>query len=317
MRVIWDSIAELLGKRDKKAGDLYNAQEIQSRTLFQQSYMQFKHNKLAVVGLVIIFVLLFIAFATIIIDLVTNNSIYNTFVVGQNLSKRLETPTWQHPFGCDEFGRDLLVRILWGARLSLFIGLAAILLSLVTGGPLGMIAAYYGGKVDNIIMRLMDVLLAVPYMLLAMAIVAALGTSTRNLLIALAVPGIAKYARIARAAVLTEKDKEYVEAMKAVGASDMKILFAYILPNAFAPILVQVTLGIGDSILAVAGLSFLGIGVQPPAPEWGAILTSARTYMRDAWHISVFPGLFLIITVIAFNMFGDGLRDAMDPKLKR
>ena len=292
-------------------------QEPMTRTLFQQSFLQFKQNKLAVLGLIILAALVFIALATIVVDLVTNNSFYNEYVTGQNLELRLSGPSAQHPFGCDEFGRDLLLRILWGTRLSLFIGLVAILMSLVVGGYFGLIAGYYGGRVDSIIMRLMDVLLAVPYMLLAMAIVAALGTSTKNLLIALAVPGIAKYARIARAAVLTEKDKEYVEAMKAVGASDMKILFRYILPCAFAPILVQVTLGIGDSILAIAGLSFLGIGVQPPAAEWGAILTSARTYMRDAWHISVFPGLFLIITVVACNLFGDGLRDAMDPKLKR
>ncbi|MFR2692156.1 MAG: ABC transporter permease [Enterocloster bolteae] len=185
------------------------------------------------------------------------------------------------------------------------------------GSPLRHDSRVLRGKTDNAIMRVMDVLLAVPYMLLAMAIVAALGTSTFNLLLALAVSGIAKYARIARAAVLTVKDSEFVEAARAVGASDGTILFQYILPNALAPILVQVSLGIGDSILAVAGLSYLGLGVQPPQPEWGAILTTARTYMRDAWHISVFPGLFLILAVIAFNLFGDGLRDALDPKLKR
>lgn len=209
------------------------------------------------------------------------------------------------------------MRILWGTKLSFAIGVVAIALSVLMGAPFGMIAAFYGGKTDNAIMRVMDVLLAVPYMLLAMAIVAALGTSTFNLLLALAVSGIAKYARIARAAVLTVKDSEFVEAARAVGASDGTILFQYILPNALAPILVQVSLGIGDSILAVAGLSYLGLGVQPPQPEWGAILTTARTYMRDAWHISVFPGLFLIVAVIAFNLFGDGLRDALDPKLKR
>lgn len=289
----------------------------QARTLFQQSVIQFKHNKLAVAGLVVIALMVAIVLVTMVIDLVTGNAIYNEYVTGQELELRLAHPSSRHIFGCDEFGRDLLLRLLWGTKLSLFIGLAAILMSLVIGGPLGMIAAYYGGRTDNIIMRFMDVLLAVPYMLLAMAIVAALGTSTVNLLIALAVPSIAKYARIARAAILTEKDKEYVEAARAVGAGDFRILFGYILPNAFAPILVQVTLGIGDSILAVAGLSYLGLGVQPPQPEWGAILTSARTYMRDAWHISVFPGLFLIIAVIAFNVFGDGLRDALDPKLKR
>ncbi len=288
-----------------------------SLSLFQQSFIQFKHNKMAVLGLVIMMMLFAIALGTIVVDLVTNYSFYNEHVTGQDLANRLQKPSLQHIFGCDEVGRDLLLRVLWGTRLSLFIGLIAIAIATVIGGFFGMLAGYYGGKIDSIIMRCMDVLLAIPYMLLAMAIVAALGTSTRNLLIALAVPNIAKFARIARAAILTEKDNEYVEAMKAVGASNLKILFSYILPNAVAPILVQVTLGIGDSILAVAGLSFLGIGVQPPAAEWGAILTAARIYMRDAWHISVFPGLFLIITVIAFNLFGDGLRDAIDPKLKR
>lgn len=288
-----------------------------SLSLFQQSFIQFKHNKMAVLGLIIMLILFAIALGTIVVDLVTNYSFYNEHVTGQDLANRLQKPSMEHIFGCDEVGRDLLLRVLWGTRLSLFIGLIAIAIATVVGGFFGMLAGYYGGKVDSIIMRCMDVLLAIPYMLLAMAIVAALGTSTRNLLIALAVPNIAKFARIARAAILTEKDNEYVEAMKAVGAGNLKILFSYILPNAVAPILVQVTLGIGDSILAVAGLSFLGIGVQPPAAEWGAILTAARIYMRDAWHISVFPGLFLIITVVAFNLFGDGLRDAIDPKLKR
>lgn len=294
-----------------------NSEDVKSLSMFQQSWRQFKRNKMAVVGLVFVCILIFIALGTIIIDIVTNNEVYNKYVVAQDLMNRLAKPSAEHIFGCDELGRDLFFRVIWGTRLSLFIGLVAILMATVVGGFLGLISGYFGGVIDSVVMRLMDVLLAIPYMLLAMAIVAALGTSTQNLLIALAVPNIAKYARIARAAVLTEKDKEYVEAMRANGAGDFKILFKYILPNAFAPILVQVTLGIGDSILAVAGLSFLGIGVQPPSAEWGAILTTARTYMRDAMHVSVFPGAMLIITVMAFNLFGDGLRDAMDPKLKR
>ena len=294
-----------------------NTGEITSLSMFQQSWIQFKRNKTAVVGMIVVGILILISFGTIIVDIVTKNAIYEKYVVAQDLTLRLAKPSAEHIFGCDELGRDLFFRVLWGTRLSLFIGLAAILIATVIGGFLGLIAGYYGGVTDSIVMRLMDVLLAIPYMLLAMAIVAALGTSTQNLLIALAVPNIAKYARIARAAVLTEKDKEYVEAMRANGAGNFRILFKYILPNAFAPILVQVTLGIGDSILAVAGLSFLGIGVQPPSAEWGAILTTARTYMRDAMHVSIFPGAMLVITVMVFNLFGDGLRDAMDPKLKR
>ena len=289
-------------------------QEEKVRSLWKQSLIQFKHNRLAVAGFVIILLFIVVILATIGIDLATNYAFYDEYIVKQDLTLRLAKPSLAHPFGCDEFGRDLLLRILWGTKLSMAIGVVAISLSVIMGAPFGMIAAFYGGKVDNVIMRVMDVLLAVPYMLLAMAIVAALGTSTVNLLLALAVSGIAKYAR---AVVLTVKDSEFVEAARAVGASDATILFKYILPNALAPILVQISLGIGDSILAVAGLSYLGLGVQPPQPEWGAILTTARTYMRDAWHISVFPGLFLILAVIAFNLFGDGLRDALDPKLKR
>ena len=291
-------------------------QDEKVRSLWKQSVIQFKHNRLAVVGLVIIVLFIVTILTPLAVDQITNYSFYNEYILKQDLSLRLAKPSLAHPFGCDEFGRDLLLRILWGTKLSFAIGVVAIALSVIMGAPFGMIAAFYGGKTDNAIMRVMDVLLAVPYMLLAMAIVAALGTSTFNLLLALAVSGIAKYARIARAAVLTVKDSEFVEAARAVGASDGTILFQYILPNALAPILVQVSLGIGDSILAVA-VKGVGVCFRPPQPEWGAILTTARTYMRDAWHISVFPGLFLILAVIAFNLFGDGLRDALDPKLKR
>ena len=287
------------------------------RSLWGEAWRRFKKNRLAMIGMYFILALVIIAIATIIIDAVTGKSIYLNYVVKQDLRGRLQGPSLAHPFGLDEFGRDMLLRMLWAVRYSLFMGTVAIIISCIFGGLLGAFAGYYGKTADNIIMRIMDILLAIPSMLLAIAIVAALGTSTFNLLLALAVSGIAKYARIARAAVLTVKDSEFVEAARAVGASDGTILFQYILPNALAPILVQVSLGIGDSILAVAGLSYLGLGVQPPQPEWGAILTTARTYMRDAWHISVFPGLFLILAVIAFNLFGDGLRDALDPKLKR
>lgn len=292
-------------------------EKMEQRTLFQQAVRQFKHNKMAVLGLVIIMILATIVIGTIVIDIVTDNRIYEEYVLKDDLNLRLDEPSKEHPFGCDELGRDLFFRVIWGARLSLTIGIAAIMLSVLIGAPFGIISGYYGGKIDNIIMRFMDVLLSVPYIILAMAIVAALGKSTVNLLIALSISGIAKYARIARAAVMTVKDNEYVEAARAMGANDFTIMFKYILPNALAPILVQLSLGIGDSILAVAGLSFLGLGVQFPKPEWGAILTSARTYMLRAWHVSIFPGIALIISVIAFNLFGDGLRDALDPKLKR
>lgn len=291
--------------------------EGQARTPFQQSIKQFMKNRLAVAGLIAVIALFSVAFGTIVIDFATNYAIYDKYVAGQDLTQRLAPPSAKHIFGCDEFGRDLFVRILWGTKYSLFIGIGSLLLSLIIGAPFGMVAGFYGRNIDNIIMRVMDVILAVPSMLLAMAIVAALGTSNVNLLIALSVSGIARFARIARASVMTVKENDYIESARAIGAGDVEILFKYILPNALAPNLVQVSLGVGNSILLVAGLSYLGLGVQPPQPEWGAILTSAKIYMRAAWHISVFPGIFLIIAVVAFNLFGDGLRDALDPKLKR
>ena len=286
------------------------------RTLFEQAWIQFKYNRRAMLGLAIIVVLFLIVAGTILTDLVTHEEVYNNYVVKQNLYMKLKGPSLEHPLGCDEFGRDMLFRILWGTKYSLLLGFCAVTLALLIGGPLGMIAGFYGGKTDNVIMRIMDVFMACPFILLAMAIVAALGASTVNLLIALGVSGMASFSRVTRAAVMSVKDKEFVESARAVGANDFVILIKYILPNSMAPILVQLTLRIGSSILHVAGLSYIGLGVQPPIPEWGAILTAAKVYMRDAWHISVFPGLFLVITVVAFNLFGDGLRDALDPRLK-
>jgi peptide/nickel transport system permease protein len=288
-----------------------------ARTPFEQSLNQFKKNKLAVAGFFVIVLLFAVAAGTIAVDFATNYAFYTKYITGQELSRRLAKPSLGHIFGCDEFGRDLFLRILWGTKYSLFIGIGSIVLSLLMGAPFGMIAGYYGGRIDNAIMRVMDVILAVPFMLLAMAIVAALGTSTINLLIALSVSNIARFARIARASVMTVKEDEYIEAARAIGAGDLEILLKYLLPNSLSPNLVQVSLGVGNSILLVAGLSYLGLGVQPPHPEWGTILTTAKIYMRDAWHISVFPGAFLVIAVIAFNLFGDGLRDALDPKLKK
>lgn len=300
-------------KKERAAAELTS----HDRTLFQQAWIQFKYNRRAMFGLAVIVLLLLMVLITIIIDISTNNSVYNELVLSQHLENKLAAPSAKHVLGCDEFGRDLLFRLIWGTKYSLLIGFCAVSFSLLTGGILGMIAGFYGGRVDNVIMRIMDIFMACPFILLAMAIVAALGASTLNLLIALGVSGMASSSRVSRAAVMSVRDKEFVESARAVGASDLTILFKYILPNAMAPILVQFTLSIGSSILHVAGLSYIGLGIQPPTPEWGAILTAAKTYMRDAWHISVFPGLVILITVVAFNLFGDGLRDALDPKLKR
>lgn len=292
----------------------------ESRTLWQESWIRFKRNRMAIAGLSLIIILIAVSIGTIVVDIVDGRNIYNKYVVRQNLENRLKKPSLDNIFGifgCDEFGRSLLFRMIWGTRYSLFVGVMAIAIATICGGLIGAIAGYYGGVIDNTLMRIMDVFLAIPSMVLAIAVVAALGTSMINLLISIAVPQIPRFSRIVRASVMSVRDKEFIEATRSVGAGDFTLITEYILPNALAPIIVQATLGTANAILAIAGLSYLGLGIQPPIPEWGAILTSAKMYMRDAWHISVIPGLGIMITILALNLFGDGLRDALDPKLKK
>ncbi len=286
------------------------------RTLSAETWRRFKKNKLALSGMIVLLALVLIALSTIVIDLVTDNAIYNNKVIKQNLRLRLQGPSKDHIFGLDEFGRDIFMRMIWAVRYSLFMGTIAIALSTIVGVILGSIAGYYGKVTDNIIMRFMDVLLAIPSMLLATAIVAALGTSLTNVLIAIAISYVPTFARTVRASVLTIKDQEFIEATRAIGASDLRIIFKYILPNSMAPLIVQATLGVAGAILSIAGLSFLGLGIQPPTPEWGSMLSSARSYIREGWHITVIPGLGIMITILALNVMGDGLRDALDPRLK-
>lgn len=292
------------------------SEENKKRTLWEETWRRFRKNKMAMLGMYFVIALAVIAAATIIIDLATNQSFYLNHVVKQDLRGRLQPPSIAHPFGLDEFGRDMLLRMIWGTRYSLFMGTIAITISCVIGGVLGAISGFYGKVVDNIIMRAMDVLLAIPSMLLAIAIVAALGTSLVNLLLAIAIAYVPTFARTVRASVLTVKDQEFIEAARAIGCSDRRIIFKYVIPNALAPIIVQFTLGVAGAILSIAGLSFLGLGIQPPTPEWGAMLSNARSYMRDSWHVTVIPGMGILLTILALNMVGDGLRDALDPKLK-
>lgn len=300
---------------EKQTGNIVT-NGINSRSLWAEAWLRFKRNRVAVAGLIFVAFLIVVSIATLVLDLVTSNEIYNAYVVKQNLSLKLAPPSAEHIFGCDEYGCDILFRLIWGTRYSLFIGVVSIAIALVGGGILGSIAGFYGGKVDQIIMRVMDVFLSIPSMVMAIAIVSALGTGMTNLLFSIAVPQIPRLARIVRASVMSVKDREFVEAARSVGAGDFEIILKYIIPNALSPIIVQASLSVGAAILSIAGLSFLGIGVQPPAPEWGSILNAARTYMRDAWHISVIPGLMIMITVLSLNVAGDGLRDALDPKLK-
>lgn len=230
---------------------------------------------------------------------------------------RLAPPgTTGHWLGTDEFGRDMLSRLLWGARVSLFVGISATLIALILGSGLGLVAGIVGGKIDMLIMRLIDILMAFPYFLLAIAIIAAFGPGLLNGMLAVAVVNIPVFARIVRGTVLSIREMEYVEAAKALGASSCRISYCHILRNALAPIIVTGTLNVGWMITASAGLSFLGLGVQPPTSDWGTMLSNSRQYMNVAPHVAAFPGLAIFSTVLGFNLLGDGLRDALDPRLK-
>ena len=288
-----------------------------ARTLWQEVRLRFSRNKSAMLGMYILIALVAISIATIVIDVVTQNSFYDSVVVHQELSQKLDGPSLEHLFGCDEFGRDELIRMLWGTRYSLSLGMLSILLASLVGGFFGAISGYYGGMLDNVIMRVMDVLLAIPYMLLAIAVASSLGNSLFNLALSIGIPEIPGFARIMRASVMTVKDKDFVEAARASGASQPRILLKYIVPNCFAPIIVQFSLSVANSILNIAGLSYIGLGISPPTPEWGAMLNSARDYIRDAWHVTIIPGLGIMTAVLSLNLFGDGIRDAFDPNMKR
>ena len=281
------------------------------RSQWLEVWRRLKRNKMAVLGLVILIILVLLAvFANVIAN-------YDNVVIKQNLSQRLQAPSAAHWLGTDEFGRDIFARLVHGTRVSLQVGIIAVGISIVIGGILGAIAGYYGGKLDNIIMRIMDIFLAVPSILLAIAIVSALGPSILNLMLAISISSVPSYARIVRASVLSIRDQEFIEAAKAIGASNTRIIFRHIIPNSLAPVIVQATLGVASAILSTAGLSFIGLGIQPPAPEWGSMLSGGRQYLRYAWWVTTFPGVPIMITILSLNLLGDGLRDALDPRLKQ
>ena len=274
-------------------------------------WRQFKKNKGAMVGMVVLILLLI---ATLVSPLIWD---YDTQILGMNPRARLIKPCLEHPFGTDHMGRSVLARIAYGTRYSLIIGFGSVAISAVFGISLGAIAGYYGGKLENIIMRFVELFMMIPNMLLTIVIVAVTGVSLRNLVISFGLATIPTFARNARAAVMTVMGNEYIEAAKALGVRDGTIIATHILPNALSPILVQATTRLGGCIVGAAGFSFLGLGVPIPTPEWGAMLSDAKTHMRDYPHLILFPGLAIFITVLAVNMIGDGLRDAFDPKLKR
>jgi peptide/nickel transport system permease protein len=235
----------------------------------------------------------------------------------QELSRRLEGPSWAHPFGLDELGRDILSRLLSGARISLMVGIAVVSVSSIVGMFLGSIAGYFGGLVDDLISRVVDVLMAFPGILLAIALVAVLGPSLTNVVLALSIIGWVGYARLVRGQAMRAREFEFVQAARALGAGAPRVVLRHVLPTAFPAVVVQATLGMAGAIIAEAALSFLGLGVQPPTPSWGTMLDAGRSHLFDAPHLTIFPGLAIAALVLGFNFLGDGLRDRVDPKLAR
>ncbi len=278
-------------------------------------WFYFSRNKGAVIGLFVFLIILFVA-------------IFAPFVAPHNPSAQnrelLLMPTvfqegggWGHVLGTDAVGRDILSRLIYGARFSLFIGLVVVTLSVVSGVLIGLVAGYFRGKVDTFIMRIMDIILAFPSLLLALVLVAVLGPGLLNAMIAISLVNQPHFVRLTRAAVMAEKSKDYVVGSQVAGAGTLRLMFLTILPNCLAPLIVQATLAFSAAILDAAALGFLGMGAQPPTPEWGTMLAEAREFIQRAWWVVTFPGLAILITVLAINLMGDGLRDALDPKLKR
>ncbi len=272
-------------------------------------WIRMKRNRLAMVGLVIIIIL--------IITAIFADYIAPYGYAEQNLANQYQTPNAEHWFGTDELGRDIFSRVVYGSRVSLRVGFISVSISMTIGVAIGAITGYYGGKIDNILMRFIDIVQALPDILLAIAIMAALGPGLTNLMVAVGIAAIPGYARLVRSSVLSLRDQEFVEAARANGSSDARIILKHIIPNCMAPIIVQATLGVAYAIINAAGLSFIGLGLEPPTPEWGAMLSGGRAYIRDYPHMTLFPGLAIVLTILALNLLGDGLRDALDPKLKR
>jgi len=277
----------------------------------QELWHRFLKNKTGVIGLCIFLLIVLIAlFAPLIAD-------YETSVVQFDVPNRLTPPGAGHILGTDEMGRDLFGRLVHGARISLVIGIASICISLLIGGFLGAIAGFFGGKADNVIMRCMDVFLCLPDVLLALAIIATFGVSQTNLIISIGLAFTPRMSRVVRAAVMSVRSNEYVEAARSIGAKNSRIISKHVLINCVGPIIVQVTLYVANAILTISALSFIGLGIQAPTPEWGNMLASGRAYMRDHAYLVVAPGMAIFFTILSLNLLGDGLRDTLDPRLKQ
>ena len=281
---------------------------MKKHTMLSEIWRRFKKNKQAIVGLIVLIIFILVA--------IFSQQIAPSCYDAQDASRAIIGPCAQYPFGTDNLGRDVLSRLIYGSRYSLSIGFLAVGISVLTGGFLGVIAAYYP-KLDNIIMRCMDLFMAIPQMLLAMCIVSALGSSLFNLMLAVGLSSTPKFARVVRASVLATREQEFVEAARAIGASNTRIILHHILPNSISALIVQATLAMAGAIISASALSFLGFGIQAPMPEWGAMLSAGRKYIRTQAYLTVIPGLAIMVVVYALNVVGDGLRDCLDPRLKK
>ena len=297
-----------LNSNVESAVDLVKLRRQIQKEKWRTSFLTLTQNKAAVVGgFIILFYILMMIFASFIAP-------YDPFDV--SLEDKLTPPSAEHWMGTDDKGRDIFSRILYGSRLSIGVGFSSVLFGAFFGITLGLLAGYYGKWVDTVISRILDVMLAFPGILLALAIISALGPSLINVTIAVGVFSIPLFARIVRGSTMEVKQLEYIDAIKTLGANDFTIIFVHILPNILSPIIVQGSMRLATAILSAAGLSFLGLGAQPPSPEWGAMLSSGRDFIFSAPYMAIFPGLMISILVLGFNLFGDGLRDALDPRMK-
>lgn len=288
-----------------------NRTKIKKRSQAASILRRFMKNKMAVLGVIMFVTMVMLAICSpMIVD-------YETDVIGQNMKDRLLVPgTEGHIFGTDYYGRDMFARIIYGGRISLFVGVISVSISLFFGLLIGATAGYFGGTVDNVLMRLMDVLLAIPSMLMAIVIVSVLGPSMINLLLAMSISSIPRFSRIVRSSILSIKGQEYIEAARACGTTHRRIIMRHVLPNAIGPIIVQASLNVATAVITVSSLSFIGLGISPPTPEWGSMLAEGREQMRYFPHLVLMPGLAIIMTCMSLNLIGDGLRDALDPRMK-
>lgn len=285
-----------------------NRVEIKKRSAVKTFFKRLSKNKLAIAGLVVIVLLVLLA---IFGPLIAPYSYKE-----QDLSNTFAKSSPEHLLGTDNLGRDVLSRLIYGTRQSLLIGVMSVAIGAILGTTFGVFAGYYGGMVDNILMRFLDIYQSIPGLLLSIVLAVSLGPGLKNAIIALGIGTMPIYARIVRAPLLQIRNMEYIEAARALNASDFRIIMKYALPNAIAPLIIQITMSIGLSILAASMLSFIGLGAQPPVAEWGAMLTEGKTYMREYSYLITYPGIAIVLSVLAFNLLGDGLRDALDPRLK-